>query len=200
MMKSTPSSSPASKMGMTFGWSIAAAIFDSRRKRSRKRSSSRVLGEDQLEGHRALQRELLGAVDDPHVSVADHLLDAAPREDGARRELRSARRAPLRGLRAGGRSPGRAPGWEPGRAAAAADAGRAGRPAAADGSRGRALARLGQLQGASSRPGPSRPPSAPGALAGARRSRTSRSPSRDPRSSARRSASRVTRAWRRESS
>ena len=39
VMKSTPSSSPASSMGMTFGWSIEAATFDSRRKRSRKRSS-----------------------------------------------------------------------------------------------------------------------------------------------------------------
>ncbi len=46
-----------------------------------------VLGEDELEGHGALERELLGPVHDPHVARADHLLDAASREHGAPREL-----------------------------------------------------------------------------------------------------------------
>ena len=43
-MKRTPSSSPASRTGITLGWSIEAASFDSRRKRSRKRSSSECSG------------------------------------------------------------------------------------------------------------------------------------------------------------
>ena len=75
---------------MTLGWSIEAATFDSRRKRSRKRSSSRVLGQDELERDRALERELLGPVDDAHVAVADDLLDAAPGEDRARAGASSA--------------------------------------------------------------------------------------------------------------
>ena len=43
-MNSSPFSSPASRIGMTLGWSIEAATFDSRRKRSRKRSSSECSG------------------------------------------------------------------------------------------------------------------------------------------------------------
>src|SRR5271169_896417 len=46
-----------------------------------------ALRADQLEGHRALKRELLGPVDNRHVSMADDLLDTAPRDDRARREL-----------------------------------------------------------------------------------------------------------------
>src|SRR5665809_144904 len=48
-----------------------------------KASVLRMLGEDELEGDPAPERELLGLVDDPHVSLADDLLDAAPREYGA---------------------------------------------------------------------------------------------------------------------
>ena len=81
-----------------------------------------VLGEDELEGDRALERELLGPVDDPHVSVADHLLDAAPREDGAQRELGGqllpGRVGDCRGRRRcsqrRGRAPGAGGGWQAG--------------------------------------------------------------------------------------
>ena len=65
---------------MTFGWSIEAATFDSRRKRSRKRCVLGVLGPDQLEGDRALERELLRPVDHAHVAEADDVLDAAAGE------------------------------------------------------------------------------------------------------------------------
>ena len=63
-----------------------------------------MLGEDQLQGDGALERELLGSVDDAHVSVADELLDTAPGNDGAPRE-RGGRRLPGcdRGCRGAGR-------------------------------------------------------------------------------------------------
>ena len=93
---------------MTFGWSIEAATIDSRRKRSRKRRPPGVLGQDQLEGDRALERELLGPVDDAHVAVADDLLDAAPGEDRARRRARR-RAAPRWAAGPVGRGCGRRP-------------------------------------------------------------------------------------------
>ena len=201
MMKSTPSSSPASKMGITFGWSIAAAILRLAPKALAEAFLPGVLGEDQLEGHRALERELLGPVDDAHVSVADHLLDAAPREHGAQRELggqlaRAASGAAAAGGLAAAAGGFCAAGGEPGRGrrrrcrrggrlrgSGAALGGGGSRRAAA----GRAPARGRSTPGSSSRPAPSRRPSAPGGRARARRSRMSRSPTRDPRCSARRS-------------
>jgi hypothetical protein len=45
-----------------------------------------MLGADELEGDRALQRELLGPVDHAHVAEADHVLDAATGEHRPRAE------------------------------------------------------------------------------------------------------------------
>src|SRR6185312_8580511 len=42
---------------------------------------ARELGGQQLESHRAVQRELLGAVDDRHTADADHVLDLVAAED-----------------------------------------------------------------------------------------------------------------------
>ena len=50
---------------------------------------ARMLRANELEGHHALERELLGPVDDTHLSAADDALDTAPREDGAERQLGS---------------------------------------------------------------------------------------------------------------
>ena len=216
-MKSSPFSSPASRIGMTLGWSIEAATFDSRRKRSRKRSSSECSGQDQLERHRALERELLGPVDHPHVSAADHLLHAAPGEDRAGRQL-GADRLRVRAAEAEARRAAAVAAGEGAEAAAEAVAAGAGAAArgrrGAPGRRGGAAAGggggSGGAEGACSEPvssmvvSPTRIESPtlqhPGLAARARRSRRSRSPIRGPRCVSRPPASRTTRAWRRESS
>ena len=103
-----------------------------------------VLGQDQLEGDLALERELLGAVDDAHVAVADDLLDAAPGEDRARagarrRAARSAagRPWPAEAGAAAARARRRRGGWRPaGGRRAAAEARRRWRAAAGGGGRG----------------------------------------------------------------
>ena len=161
-----------------------------------------VLGEDELEGHRALQRELLGPVDDPHVSVADHLLDAAPREHGAQREASRAATRVRRGCRGGepcsGAGSRRGGGAEGG---GAAGAGR--RP----GGRGRRAARQrGRLGRASVNSRVVEPTRTESPTFSTWRPRTrspfTNVPFAEPRSSIVSSppASRATRAWRRESS
>ena len=78
--KRTPSSSPPGRSESTCGWSSEAAIRDSRRKRSRKRSSWASSGAMTLSATLRPSPALLGAVDRAHAAAADERLDAVARE------------------------------------------------------------------------------------------------------------------------
>ena len=70
---------------MMFGWSIEAASRDSRRKRSRKRSSSASSGARIFSATGALEREVVGAVDDAHPAAAEQRLEPVAGELAADR-------------------------------------------------------------------------------------------------------------------
>ena len=74
-MYSRPSTSPASWIGTTFGCSSDAARRDSRRNRSRNETSSARSGAEQLQCDVTVEREVVGAIDDPHPPAAEQLLD-----------------------------------------------------------------------------------------------------------------------------
>ena len=79
-MNTVPSSSPASYSGTTLGWSSAATVLASRRRRSRITGSRAIVGLDELQRHGAVEPKLAGAVEDPDPAEADDALDLVSAE------------------------------------------------------------------------------------------------------------------------
>ena len=98
-MYTVPSSSPASYSGTTLGWSSAATMRASRRRRSRIDGVARDLGLDQLERDGPVEPHLAGAVEDPDPAGADDALDLVSGKGGAGSEHRSRGRARRSGRR-----------------------------------------------------------------------------------------------------
>ena len=79
-MYSCPSISPASWIGTTFGCSSEAASRDSREEALAERDVVGEMWREQLQRDVAVEREVVGAVDDTHPAAAER----APRS-GSRR-------------------------------------------------------------------------------------------------------------------